>query len=618
MPTIAWRLMETGGNANWSVREAVAPGASAPSITTTTLSDGDAGLPYEATITATGSTPITFSVTAGALPDWATMTDGVIEGGPAYPGLYEFTITATNSEGSDSQALTLLVPNEMTGGGEIDGDLVVLSAPTGVTVTSVTKSSATISLTDTNAGAAGYRIQVATSPYSSWVTVAGSPITAGLTSLAVSAGLAAGVTYKARAAATAGGVDSVWVESGEFTMTALSAPSTPAVTNVGHTTALASWTDNETLESGYRVEIAAAPFSSWAAISGSPFPANTGARTLTGLTPETEYRVRVAATNGATNSAWATSASFTTSAVPAPTSVAVTGVGATSANVAWAHTIVGATGFEVEVAPSPFSSWTAVSGSPAAAGALGLALTGLDPVTTYKARVRGVVGASAGAWAQSAEFTTAQVSAVSITITINDATLTVGQVATVTVVDSNLEPVEGAMISTSDAGVVMTAAGETTVTDVNGQATVIGIAGGSATIFADYGDLTDDVAVSVLATSAAPALVWATAVLGTSLTARWTDSSSDETGFDVEIAAFPFVSWSALSGSPVAANTTSLAATGLTLSERYRLRVRAKNANGDSPWTTSQTLIMRPSDTLPTESRRRAPLTVTAGSLMAR
>lgn len=119
MPTIAWRLMETGGNANWSVREVVAPGASAPSITTTTLSDGNSGLPYEATITATGSTPITFSVTAGALPDWVTMTDGVIEGGPAYPGLYEFTITATNSEGSDSQALTLLVPNEMSGGAEI-------------------------------------------------------------------------------------------------------------------------------------------------------------------------------------------------------------------------------------------------------------------------------------------------------------------------------------------------------------------------------------------------------------------------------------------------------------------------------------------------------------------
>lgn len=615
---VAWRSSVRDTRVNWGQSAPSVVSGVAPTITTTAAADGAVGEAYVQLLLATGDAPIVWSVdTGGTLPVWLSIDEDRLAGVPLEPGLHEFTLTATNDYGSDTQALSILVPNEMSGGGEIDTDVVVLAPPTGVTASAVTKSTATLSLTDTNAGGAGYRWQTAASPFSSWATASGSPTAAGVTSLAVS-GLAAGVTYKARAAATAGGVDSVWVESGEFTMTALSAPSTPAVANIGHTTALASWTDNETLESGYRVEIAASPFSSWAAISGSPFPENTGARPLTGLTPETEYRVRVAATNGATNSAWATSASFTTSAVPAPTSVAVTGVGATSANVAWAHTIVDATGFEVEVAPSPFSSWTAVSGSPAAAGALGLALSGLDPVTTYKARVRGVVGASAGAWAQSAEFTTAQVAAVSITITINDATLAIGQAATVTVVDSNLEPVDGAMISTSDAGVVMTAAGETTVTDVNGQATVIGIAGGSATIFADYGDLTDDVAVSVLATSAAPALVWATAVLGTSLTARWTDSSSDETGFDVEIAAFPFVSWSALSGSPVAANTTSLAATGLTLSERYRLRVRAKNANGDSLWTTSQTLIMRPSDTLPTESRRRAPLTVTAGSLMAR
>lgn len=88
----------------------------APTITTTGLPTGYLDTAYSQTIQYTGSTS-TFSVTSGALPDGLTLSSGgVLSGTPTTPGNYSFTITATNSAGSDDQALTLLVPNEGVGG----------------------------------------------------------------------------------------------------------------------------------------------------------------------------------------------------------------------------------------------------------------------------------------------------------------------------------------------------------------------------------------------------------------------------------------------------------------------------------------------------------------------
>lgn len=84
-----------------------------------------------------------------------------------------------------------------------------------------------------------------------------------------------------------------------------------------------------------------------------------------------------------------------------------------------------------------------------------------------------------------------------------------------------------------------------------------------------------------------PTGVSATSVTRTTATANWTDASGDEDDFDVEIAASPYSSWSAVAGSPVAANSTSVAVTGLTEGTSYKFRVRAANAGGDSAWAES-------------------------------
>lgn len=141
---IAWRALEVSTKTNWDVVEESVSGGTAPSITTTALPDGVWGLSYSTTIVVTGDEPITLEVTDGEIPYWTTLENGVISGGPAFPGLYEFTITATNAAGSDSQSLSILVPNEMSG----EGDILVYNVLSGTVVENSDVTSSLVSVSE--------------------------------------------------------------------------------------------------------------------------------------------------------------------------------------------------------------------------------------------------------------------------------------------------------------------------------------------------------------------------------------------------------------------------------------------------------------------------------------
>jgi len=85
--------------------------AGVPPVITTTLADGTFGSAYSETAAATGEEAPTFAVTAGALPAGLTLdsTTGEISGTPTAIGTFSFTVTATNSEGIDDQALSLVI-----------------------------------------------------------------------------------------------------------------------------------------------------------------------------------------------------------------------------------------------------------------------------------------------------------------------------------------------------------------------------------------------------------------------------------------------------------------------------------------------------------------------------
>ena len=82
-----------------------------PTITTDTLPDGKVGEAYSQTLTATGTTPIKWSIIGGALPDVLNLNEatGEISGTPTAAGSSTFTVKATNSAGSDTKELSIMI-----------------------------------------------------------------------------------------------------------------------------------------------------------------------------------------------------------------------------------------------------------------------------------------------------------------------------------------------------------------------------------------------------------------------------------------------------------------------------------------------------------------------------
>ena len=85
-----------------------------PVITTgATLSAKD-GVPYTLTLTATGNPTIAFALDGGStLPSGLSLSNGIISGTPDTPGVYYFTINATNGNGNDSKQFTMTVASSI-------------------------------------------------------------------------------------------------------------------------------------------------------------------------------------------------------------------------------------------------------------------------------------------------------------------------------------------------------------------------------------------------------------------------------------------------------------------------------------------------------------------------
>ena len=81
-----------------------------PTITTTTIPDGTVGTSYNQTLSATGTTPINWSLASGNLPTNLTLsTTGTISGTPTTVGTFNFTVQATNSAGNATKALSITI-----------------------------------------------------------------------------------------------------------------------------------------------------------------------------------------------------------------------------------------------------------------------------------------------------------------------------------------------------------------------------------------------------------------------------------------------------------------------------------------------------------------------------
>ena len=88
-----------------------APGIFDVTITTDTLPNGKVGEAYSQTLSADGTTPITWSVENGDWPTGLSLNKdtGEISGTPTAAGTSTFTVKATNSAGSDTKELSITI-----------------------------------------------------------------------------------------------------------------------------------------------------------------------------------------------------------------------------------------------------------------------------------------------------------------------------------------------------------------------------------------------------------------------------------------------------------------------------------------------------------------------------
>jgi len=86
-----------------------APIGDAPTITTSSLLNGTVGVTYNQTLSATGTTPITWSIASGNLPTGLSLSEsGIISGTPTVAGTFGFTVKAANSAGSNTKTFTII------------------------------------------------------------------------------------------------------------------------------------------------------------------------------------------------------------------------------------------------------------------------------------------------------------------------------------------------------------------------------------------------------------------------------------------------------------------------------------------------------------------------------
>jgi len=89
-----------------------AGGGTAPTITTISLSSGTVGAAYSQTLTATGSSPITWSIVPGSgsiSPLTLNSSTGEISGTPSAATTLSATFRATNAYGTNDKALSIVV-----------------------------------------------------------------------------------------------------------------------------------------------------------------------------------------------------------------------------------------------------------------------------------------------------------------------------------------------------------------------------------------------------------------------------------------------------------------------------------------------------------------------------
>ena len=501
----------------------------------------------------TGSNPWATAVSTAADANWASVT-GLTPG-----QAYDFRVAARNANGVEySSAVTVNMPP---------------LPPTGLSVAEVSPTSARLTWTDASTRETGFQVEYRAVGEESWTTW-GTSAAANATSITVT-GLTAGVGYEFRVRAKGSG-GSLSDPSNVATLAPLGAPAAPSgftVVATGSTGVTATWVDNSSNESVFRVERRLSGAEDWTEAALANRDATTVA--VPRLVASTAYEFRVLAWNehgGAPSNVVA----LTTPPAP-PTGLAATVASPTSVTLTWTDASSDETGFVAEYRLAKAKDWTAFA-TEAAADATSLVVTGLSPGKAYEFRVRArhaTNGLGSPSDVVAVETLGGPAAPTNVSVTASGSTSVV-----LTWADNATDETGFAVERRIGRGAWATVAevGANVLT-----ATVDGLAPSTTYEFRvaatnAHGAVPGE-AVSLTMPPAAPVGLTAAAATSTSVRLTWTDASSDETGFVAEYRAGGGSNWSAF-GTKAAADATAVTVTGLTSGTTYDFRVFAESANG--------------------------------------
>lgn len=345
-------------------------------------------------------------------------------------------------------------------------------------------------------------------------------------------------------------------------------------------------------------------------VARSPLAADTISHSEQDLSPDSIYKFQVRTTNRNGSSAWLVSEEVSTLLLP-NSALATTATTASSIALGWTATASGFTGVEIErcegvdctdfkpIFNSPFTTTTMNTHTE----------LGLTAATTYRFRIRSVSASTMTAWLESDNIATTGIevpqapsnfvatnltdTSVQISWTDNATNELIYQVERCTGLGcSSFAAATGSPFSedtTSYSGSDLVAS-----TYYSYRIRATGTTGASSWL----------TGTEFVSAPGAPTALTVGTITGSTIQISWTDSATDETGFEVERCSGSDCSdFAAVSASPLAANSTSHTESSLSSDTVYRFRVRAVRSTTKSNWVTStntSTLVAASSCSAPT------------------
>lgn len=268
------------------------------------------------------------------------------------------------------------------------------SVPAGLTISSITTSSAVVSWSAVS-GAASYNVQYKPGSASTWTTVSTT-----VPSVTIS-GLTASSTYNVQVQAVCSGQSSTYSSPVSFTTAAQSTCATPtglAASNITTSSATISWNAISGAVS-YNLDYKLSSSSTWATFSTTATSVN-----VNGMAEGTAYDFRVQAVCSSSSSSYSspiTVTTLTTQVCGVPGNVAVSSITATGATVTWSS-VSNAGSYNIQYKLSSATTWTTVTSTTTSR-----TLSGLSSSSSYDVRVQSVCSFGSSNYSSIVNFTTA-------------------------------------------------------------------------------------------------------------------------------------------------------------------------------------------------------------------